>query len=89
MVNNFKIFISAHGAATVVFFLANDVNFANIKRIGRADDRANVKIVFNVFDSNFEASTGFIQSLKNLLVRETFVFIDEVTGVFHISNYNM
>ena len=81
--DNFKIFIGAHGAAAIIFFAPDNVNFADIKRVGGADDGADVEIVFDVFDGDFEASALFAQGVKNLFVCETFVFVDEVSGVFH------
>ena len=65
---NFEIFIGAHSATAIIFFLANDVDFFYIKRVRGADDGADVKIVFNVFDGDLEGSTGLVQFRFNLLV---------------------
>ncbi len=83
MVKDFEIFVGAHGAASIVFFPADNVDFADVKRVGSTDDGANIKIVFDVFNGDFERSTFIIQSCKNLLVGEAFVFVDEVPSVFH------
>jgi len=69
VVNNFEVFIGAHGAATVVFFLANDVDFVYVERVGGTDDRADVKIVFNVFDGDFEGRAFLAEGFKNLFIR--------------------
>lgn len=85
MVNNFEIFVGTHRTAAIVFFLADDVNFLRVERVGIPHDGANIKIVFDVFDGDFEVVSGFFEGVKNLLVCHTFVLIDEVTGVFHVS----
>lgn len=50
--DDFKIFIGAHGAATIVFFLADNVDFADVERIGGAHDGADIEIMLEVFDDN-------------------------------------
>ena len=54
VMNDFEIFVGTHGATAVVFFLADDMNFAHIKRVGGADDGADIEIVFDVLDGDFE-----------------------------------
>ena len=83
MVEDFKILVGTHGAATIVFLLADNVDFADVKRVGSTDDGANIKIVFDVFDGDFERCTLIVQGYKNLFVGEAFVFVDEVPSVFH------
>ena len=76
MVNNFEILVGAHSAATVVFFLANDVDFCYIKRVGGADNGADIKIVFDVFDSDFKVGTSFCELVKNLFIGVILEFVD-------------
>lgn len=71
-----KIFISTHGTAAVVFFLANDVDFGDIKGVCGANNRANIKIVFKVFDGDFEGGTRFVQFDKDLFICEAFIWIN-------------
>ena len=68
MMDNFKIFVGAHGAATVVFLFTDDVDFTDVKRISSTDDGTDVEVVFNVFDGDFKASTFSAKLIKNLLV---------------------
>lgn len=68
MMDNFKIFVGAHGAATVVFLFTDDVNFTDVKRISCTDNGTDVEVVFNVFDGDFKASTFSTKLIKNLLV---------------------
>ena len=74
--NDFKIFVSAHCAATVVFFTTDDVDLAHIERIGSTDNGTNIKIVFDIFDGDFKTGAFFVQGFKNLLIFQTFVLID-------------
>lgn len=83
VVNNFEILVGAHGAATIIFFLADNMNFTHVKRVGGTDNGTDIEIVFDVFNGDFEASTLLGERRKNLFVGEAFVFIDEVAGVFH------
>ena len=68
LVNNFKIFIRTHRAAAIIFFLADNVNFFDVKRVRIPDDCADIKIVFNIFDGDFEVVSGFFEGVKNLLI---------------------
>ena len=83
VVEDGKVFVGTHSAATVVFFLADDMDFRDIERVGGADDGADVKIVLEVFDGDFERKAGLFESGKNLVVGETFEGVDEIAGVFH------
>ena len=67
MMQNFKVFIGAHGTAAVVFFAANDVDFAYIERIGGTDDGTNVKVMFDVLDGDFEAGAFFTKLQKGMI----------------------
>ena len=84
MVDNFEIFISTHGTATIVLLLADDVDFFNVERVGGTDDGADVEIVFNILNSDFEWGTSLTQGGKNLFVSQAFVSVYEVSGIFHI-----
>lgn len=79
--DDLEVFVGTHGATAVVFFLTDDVDFTDVKGVCRADDGTDVKIVFDVFDGNFEAGAFFTQHIKNLLVREAFVLVDEIARV--------
>ena len=85
--DDFEVFVGTHGATTVVFFLADDVDFCHVEGVGGADDGADVKIVFDVFDGDFERSAGFGESIKNLFIGLVFELVDEISGVFHWLNY--
>ena len=76
MVLDFKIFVGAHGTAAVVFFAADDMDLTNIKRIGGADDGADIKIVFNILHGDFKGSARFFERGKNLFVGHPLVFIN-------------
>ena len=83
VVNNFEIFVRTHGAAAVIFFLADDVDHADVEGVGGANDGADVEIVLKVFDGNFERRTGFFECIKNLFIWQGFEFVDEITRIFH------
>ena len=55
-----KIFVGTHGAAAIILLLADNMDFANIERIGSADDRTDIEVMFDVFDSDFEGGASFI-----------------------------
>ena len=50
---NMKIFIRNHCAATIILTLANNMNARNIKRIRITHDCADIKIMRQIFDSDF------------------------------------
>ena len=54
MVNNFEVFVGAHGAAAIIFFLADNVNNFDIEGIGGANDGADVEVVLEIFDGDFQ-----------------------------------
>ena len=76
MVLDFKIFIGTHGAAAVVFFAADDMDFTNVERVGGTNNGADVEIVFDIFDGDFEGSAGFFERGKNLFVGHSLVFVN-------------
>ena len=76
MVLDFKIFIGTHGAAAVVFFATDDMIFTDIKRIGGADNRADIEIVFDVFDGDFKGGARFFERGKNLFICHPLVFVN-------------
>ena len=76
MVNDSKVFVSTHRAAAIIFFLADDMDFTNVKRIRGADNRADIKIMFKIFDGDFERCASFFEGGKNLFVWHAFIFVD-------------
>ena len=54
MMNDFEIFIGTHGAAAIVFFLADDVNNFDIEGVGGTDNGTDVEVVLEIFDGNFQ-----------------------------------
>ena len=81
---NFEIFIGTHGATTVIFFLADDMDSFYVKRVRSANDGANIKIAFEVLDGNFEIDARLCEGGKNLLVLLAFEGVDKIARVFHI-----
>lgn len=58
--DNREIFIGAHGATAVVFFLADNMNFVYIERVRGADNGADVKVMLDVLDGDFKAGASFV-----------------------------
>ena len=83
MVEDGEVFVGAHGAAAVVFFLTDDVDGGDVEGVGGADDRADVEIVLEVFDGDFKGEARLFESGENLVVREAFQVVNEVSGIFH------
>ena len=84
MVDDFEIFVGTHRTATIVFFLADDMNLTHVERVGGTHDRADIEIMFDVFNGDFEAGTFFAQCIKNLFVGQAFIFVDKVSCIFHL-----
>ena len=76
MVLDFEIFVGAHGAAAVVFFAADDMDFADIERVGGTNNGADIEIVFDVFNGNFKGGARFFERGKNLFVGHSLVFVN-------------
>lgn len=51
--DDFEVFISTHCTAAIVFFLTNNMDLADIKRICSANNRADIEVVLDVLNGNF------------------------------------
>ena len=71
-----KVFVGDHGAATVVFAFADNVDLGDVEGVGVADDGADIEIVREVFDGDFERNAGFVEVGNNFCVGQAFIFVD-------------
>ena len=76
-----EILVGNHCATTVIFALADNMHARNIKSVRVAYNSANIKIMRQVFDGDFERNARFIELGNNLLVWETFEFIYKIACV--------
>ena len=56
--DDFKIFIGTHCAAAIVFLLADNMNFADVERVGSANNRADIEVVLDVLNGDFQRRTS-------------------------------
>ena len=77
--------IGHHSAALIPLTPANNVNMTYAKGVGATDNRPHIKVVLDVIERNFKVVTVFSVQVGNyLLLGNAFIFVNNVTCVFHL-----